>query len=59
MIKMPYTYLLYSIVAFILFAIGCWSFLTHRIEEWYPLLFPLAFGIALLILFFLKKRKRS
>ena len=57
MIKMPYTYLVYSIIAFVLFAMGCWGFLTHRVEEWYPLLFPLAFGIAFFVLFFLKKEK--
>ena len=58
MIKMPYTYLFYSIVALILFLTGIYGLLTHHVDskEWYILLFPLVFSVIFLILFFKHKK---
>ena len=56
--KKPYTYLFYSIIAFILFFMGLHSLLTKRVDEWYIVLIPLIFGIVLLILFLKQKKLR-
>lgn len=55
MIKKPYTYLFYAIIALILFIMGLYGLITQYVDEWYIVLIPFAISVMFFVLFFLKK----
>lgn len=62
MIKKPYTYLFYSVIAFVLFAVAVCSVASGRLslvsfEDFFMFLLPLAIGLILAVKFFIEKRK--
>ena len=62
MIKKPYTYLFYSVIAFILFAVAVCSVASGRLslvsfEDFFMFLLPLAICLILAVKFFIEKRK--
>lgn len=59
MIKKPYTYLFYSIVAFLLFAYSCFNKFVRGIElNPFIVSLPLLFGIVLLVRFFVNRNNK-
>ena len=61
MIKPPYSYLFYSILAFLLFSWGCYNIFILQTRQvlfgLLVLLLPLILSIVFLILFFVKKKE--